>query len=422
VLALHSFFLVKTTILVGFFGLTRFMELVQIRIDEGCIIREKDGGYLMFKPKSSVNKDALVFVPSIPDKRICPWAVIEKLMEFNELLVKVPSFKSKSSNFSSTLLLISPHFLFLNPNSGGKLDSRFLTIKIKNKMGKMGIDSVRFTAYSTKHAVVTFLVDKGLSVDEIEKAMHYKQKNNTITNHYAVKSAVKKASMLLASAAGQPNEQKEAALKIKELPEFDPDIKRAESKVELIKVLNTGIWDAINPKEKEVLIKRRSEITNEIKEVKDMKLRMLCCFSSSTSTTFPDSPEFKSFKMIENIYKEQLLYVDPNSFRLEFPLSPSPIKILKSEDPSSSIVPQGLTPSEVVNVLPDQFSTKNKVYDSDGIRVSTPAEIVHPSSYVVPEGSNIDFPPLPQNITSNTSSSESNEIKKEGKDNDKDDD
>jgi hypothetical protein len=67
-LALHSFFLVKTAILVGFFRLARPMKLVQIRTDEDCMIREQDGGYLKFKPKSSVNKDALVFVPSIPDK------------------------------------------------------------------------------------------------------------------------------------------------------------------------------------------------------------------------------------------------------------------------------------------------------------------------------------------------------------------
>jgi hypothetical protein len=71
------------------------------------------------------------------------------------------------------------------------MDSRFLTIKIKNEMGKMGIDAVRFTAYSIKHAAVTFLVEHGLSVDEVEKAMHYKQKNNTITNHYAVRETSK---------------------------------------------------------------------------------------------------------------------------------------------------------------------------------------------------------------------------------------
>jgi hypothetical protein len=48
--------LVKTAILVSFFGLSRPKELIQIRSDEEFTIRENDGGYVTFKPKAECNR------------------------------------------------------------------------------------------------------------------------------------------------------------------------------------------------------------------------------------------------------------------------------------------------------------------------------------------------------------------------------
>jgi hypothetical protein len=69
---------------------------------------------------------------------------------------------------------------------------------------------------------------------------------------------------------------------------------------------------------------------------------------------FPSSPEFKVFKMVENIYKEQLFYVVPNSFNLEFPNVLPPIKMLKSGDS----LPRSLALSDVIN-LPIGFNDNN---------------------------------------------------------------
>jgi site-specific recombinase XerD len=102
------------------------------------------------------------------------------LIEYNELLTKTLASKSGSSNYSPTLYAMGAHYLFLNPNSGFAIDSKYLTIMMKKEMHKMGINEIKFTAYSVKHSAVTFLVNKGLKVEEIEQAMHYKQKNSTV--------------------------------------------------------------------------------------------------------------------------------------------------------------------------------------------------------------------------------------------------
>jgi hypothetical protein len=64
------------------------MELVQLKTDKDHMIKEDQGGFLAFRSKSQFNKEFLIFVPFIPDKRICPWEAINKLIEYNEILIK----------------------------------------------------------------------------------------------------------------------------------------------------------------------------------------------------------------------------------------------------------------------------------------------------------------------------------------------
>jgi hypothetical protein len=64
----------------------------------------------------------------------------------------------------------------------------------------MGIDTKKFTVYSIKHSAISYLVKQGVDIKVLEKAMHYKQKNNTTINHYAVKEGNKSVGLLLAKA------------------------------------------------------------------------------------------------------------------------------------------------------------------------------------------------------------------------------
>jgi hypothetical protein len=87
-----------------------------------------------------------------------------------------------------------------------------------------------------------------------------------------------------------------------------------------------------------------------------------------------------------------------------------------SGDPNS--IPPGLTLSEVIDIIPNKFESTKKVYDNDGIRISTPEIIVTPSSYMFPEGEKLNFPPLPslpQNVTSDKSSSKKTKEKEKEK-------
>jgi hypothetical protein len=240
----------------------------------------------------------------------------------------------------------------------------------------MGIDTKDFSVYSIKHAAVSYLVRKKFTIKEIEQAMHYKQRKNTITNHYGVKESIKRVGVMLASTVHEPDTLEQDASE--SIVKTDSDVKKAEQKVELIKILNSGIWDASNEKEKELLIQRRAEITNDLKDIVKGKANVLRSLYYSSSTTFPLSPEFKAFKIIENIYKKQLFYVNPNLFNLEFPCELPPIKMI-----TGNSLPKGLTLSDVINLPIVNNNSNNKsiirtteVFNSDGIKVATTQESI----------------------------------------------
>jgi hypothetical protein len=76
------------------------MELVQLTVDKEYMMKEADGSSFKFKPKSSVNKDSYVFIPSMLDKRICLWVAIDKLIEFNKLSLEI---LTASTSLSSSI-------------------------------------------------------------------------------------------------------------------------------------------------------------------------------------------------------------------------------------------------------------------------------------------------------------------------------
>jgi hypothetical protein len=323
-LSLHSFYLVKTAVLIAFFGLLRPMELIQLRIDKDYMKRESDGGSFKYKAKSQLNRDTFFFIPSMSDKRICPWEAVNKLIELNKIVFRILTNSSTPSPLTNATNSI---FLFICQNTGDKLESRFLSIQIKKELTKMGINTKDYSVYSIKHAAVSYLVKKKFTIKEIEQAMHYKQKKSTVTNHYAVKASIKKVGVMLASAVHEPDDPEQEFSE--SIVKADPEVKKAEQKVELIKILNTGIWDCTNEKEKELLIQKRAEAINELKDIVKGKANIIRNLYYSSSTTLPLTPEFQAFKFVENIYKGQLFYVNYDLFKLEFPNEPPPIKMLK---------------------------------------------------------------------------------------------
>jgi hypothetical protein len=125
-LSLHSFYLVKTAILIAFFGLLRPMELGQLRIDKDYMKIKKNGGSFKYKPKSQVNKDVFVFIPSMTDKRICPWATVNKLIEFNKIVLQI--LTESSSSFKKAANSI---FLFICQIQEVNLKVVFYLYKLK---------------------------------------------------------------------------------------------------------------------------------------------------------------------------------------------------------------------------------------------------------------------------------------------------
>jgi hypothetical protein len=72
----------------------------------------------------------------------------------------------------------------------------------------MGVDTTTFSAYSIKHAAMSFLVKNGASDADIELAAHYKRKNEVIGQFYAKRESLKRIHDLLAKATVPKQEPK----------------------------------------------------------------------------------------------------------------------------------------------------------------------------------------------------------------------
>jgi hypothetical protein len=82
----------------------------------------------------------------------------------------------------------------MDANTNGLITLRYLVILIKLELIKMGVNPDKFSVYSIKHSAISYLVKQKVDIKDLEKAMHYKQKNNTTVNHYAVKETSKRIS------------------------------------------------------------------------------------------------------------------------------------------------------------------------------------------------------------------------------------
>jgi hypothetical protein len=90
-------------------------------------------------------------------------------------------------------------FLFADAVKQIQLSKSNFRNRCLEQMQAAGIDTVKYSIYTTKKVAVEFLVRNKVPVEEINRAMHYKEKN-TIAHNYAIQESAKQCAKLLAEA------------------------------------------------------------------------------------------------------------------------------------------------------------------------------------------------------------------------------
>jgi hypothetical protein len=188
----------KTIFLFAFFSLLRPSELANLRISKDFRLSTKDGDFFTLEIKSFSGWKRKVFVPRLENKKLCPLENLEKLIivtrQYQMILQTEEELFGKKNGIINTNL----DFAFLKDNCRDKLNCRLISISIKRELENMGIDVSKYTAYSMKHAVVSFLTKLHVPADLLDTLVHYKMKNKTIITHYAHFEASKQLYKLLA--------------------------------------------------------------------------------------------------------------------------------------------------------------------------------------------------------------------------------
>jgi hypothetical protein len=178
---MHEFILLRTIALVAFFTILRPVELLNIELVPDQIFTE--GCVVLATIKTSQTKFTRIFIPRIKDYRICPFFHLMRLLYLNKTLFNSPSKE-----------------IWVNSSNGKVLSSFILRKNLQIIMKKAGIQDT-FTAYSYKHAAISFPVKSGVSESEIDQACRFKfnKINLVISQYYAVSETQKKIHLLLAS-------------------------------------------------------------------------------------------------------------------------------------------------------------------------------------------------------------------------------
>jgi site-specific recombinase XerD len=92
----------------------------------------------------------------VEDTRICPWSHLNKLMEYNEI-----TFTDNSE------------YIWRQPKGGSHLTTYHIRKVLMNNLTRAGIPP-HFTAYSYKHAAISYLVRFGIPQQQIEQACRFK--------------------------------------------------------------------------------------------------------------------------------------------------------------------------------------------------------------------------------------------------------
>jgi integrase len=181
----YKVLLYKTVAFVAFFTILRPNELANL--NKRSIIQQDDGVFLCTKIKTINNQLVNVFIQKVEDKRICPWSHLNKLMEYNDITF--------TDNF---------YLLWRQPKGGSQLTTYYIRKILTDNLIKASIPS-HFTAYSYKHAAISFLVRFGISQQQIEQACRFKfhKDRSMISAYYAVSDSLKQTHKLLASATSR---------------------------------------------------------------------------------------------------------------------------------------------------------------------------------------------------------------------------
>jgi hypothetical protein len=169
----------KVGLLLMFFGLLRPNEVLNLQPKDWQI--EKDGIGFLTVNKSYQTQKVYVFIPRISMKAICPCTAMELLRDSNKKVWE------------------ECPFLFADIVKKIQLSRDNFRNRCLEQMQAAGIDTVKYSIYTTKKAAVEFLVRNKVAVEEINRAMHYKEKN-TIAHNYAIQESAKQCAKLLAEA------------------------------------------------------------------------------------------------------------------------------------------------------------------------------------------------------------------------------
>jgi predicted transcriptional regulator len=168
----------RAVALTAFFTLMRPNEMASIRRDKN--FKKMEDGFLAYiTVKSYQDMKVPVFIPKTEDVNISPYAHIEALDRLNNNVA-----------------------LFSQKGDGAPLSTYAIRQSLNRTLRLIGVGD-KYTAYSFKHAAMSFLVRNNTPREAINEAARYnlRKNNDIVAKYYARSEAVKKIHLLLAQAA-----------------------------------------------------------------------------------------------------------------------------------------------------------------------------------------------------------------------------
>jgi hypothetical protein len=187
-----TFLQTKTSALIMFSAFLRIHETTIISLEWMKISKECIWMHTVLKSKQDfLTPIAIPFF--YENQAICPASTVLNLIQANK------AHFGKSS------------YLFLDWTSGSPLLTRNIAILLRNLFKELKLPK-KFGHYTIKHAVITYLTNNGVKMEEINDIAHFAKGSMILKNHYAISDPQRRIHSLIGNVTSSVTNQESTSV------------------------------------------------------------------------------------------------------------------------------------------------------------------------------------------------------------------
>jgi hypothetical protein len=187
--------------------------------DQFTFLQTKTASLIMFSAFLRIHETTIISLEGMKISRECIWVhtILKSKQDFLTPIAIPFFYENQAICPASTMLSLiqanQAHFgkpsssLFLDWTSGSPLLTRNVATLLRNLFKELKLPK-EFGPYTIKHAVITYLTNHGVKMEEINDIAHFAKGSLVLKNHYAISDPQRRIHSLISNAmSSEPSQE-----------------------------------------------------------------------------------------------------------------------------------------------------------------------------------------------------------------------